>query len=70
LAEGASADEVLRRVMALGVVPGTALEVVRRAPMGDPTEYALRGYHLCLRRTEASRVEVWVDALDAAGAQP
>jgi Fe2+ transport system protein FeoA len=32
--------------------------VLRRAPLGDPVEYELRGYRLCLRRTEAMRIRV------------
>jgi ferrous iron transport protein A len=31
---------------------------VRRAPLGDPVVYELRGYHLCLRRSEATRIRV------------
>lgn len=40
------------RLRELGFVPGTALHVIRRAPLGDPIEVELRGYRLCLRRTE------------------
>lgn len=47
-----------RRLLDLGLVPGTALSVLRRAPLGDPVEYELRGYRLCLRRSEALRVHV------------
>ena len=47
-----------RRLLDLGFVPGTEIRVVRRAPFGDPVEYELRGYRLCLRRSEALRVEV------------
>lgn len=50
-----------RRLGDLGVLPDTPISVVRRAPLGDPSEYALRGYRLCLRRSEASRV--WVRRL-------
>jgi ferrous iron transport protein A len=35
-----------------GFVPGTSLEVVRRAPFGDPVEFDIRGYRICLRRAE------------------
>lgn len=54
-------DEVAgveRRLMALGFVPGTTVEVRRRAPLGDPTEYALRGTRISLRKHEASHVRV------------
>jgi Fe2+ transport system protein FeoA len=37
----------------LGLVPGTPVRVIRRAPLGDPLEVELRGYRLCLRRSEA-----------------
>ena len=47
-----------KRLLDLGFVPGTAVRVLRRAPLGDPVEYELRGYRLCLRRTEALRVRV------------
>jgi ferrous iron transport protein A len=47
-----------RRLLDLGFRPGTALRVVRRAPLGDPTSYELRGSHFCLRRSEADRVGV------------
>lgn len=42
----------------LGFVPGTEIAVIRRAPLGDPTVYALRGCELALRRSEAGRVRV------------
>ena len=47
-----------RRLLDLGFVPGTDVRVVRRAPLGDPVEYELRGYRLCLRRAEALRIHV------------
>jgi len=47
-----------RRLLDLGFVPGTEVRVVRRAPLGDPVEYELRGYRLCLRRSEALRIQV------------
>jgi ferrous iron transport protein A len=47
-----------RRLLALGLAPGTRVRVVRRAPLGDPTVYELRGYQLCLRRSEAAGVRV------------
>ncbi len=44
------------RLADLGLVPGTPVRVVRRAPLGDPLEIELRGYRLCLRRSEAGSV--------------
>lgn len=37
----------------LGLVPGTLIELIRRAPLGDPLEIRLRGYSLALRPAEA-----------------
>lgn len=54
--DGASALE--RRLMELGLVPGTAIEVVRRAPLGDPVEVRIRDVSLSLRRTETRRIHV------------
>jgi Fe2+ transport system protein FeoA len=47
-----------RRLLDLGFVAGTEVQVLRRAPLGDPVEYELRGYRVCLRRTEALRIAV------------
>jgi ferrous iron transport protein A len=46
------------RLLDLGFLPGTPVRVVRRAPLGDPTLYELRGYRLCLRRAEGMRIRV------------
>ncbi len=51
-------DAIGRRLLDLGLLPGTAISVVRRAPLGDPVVYELRGYRLCLRRSEAARIRV------------
>jgi len=51
-------DAIARRLRALGFRPDTDVTVVRRAPLGDPVVYELRGYRLCLRRSEARRVRV------------
>lgn len=49
---------IARRLMELGVLPGTEVEVIRRAPLGDPLEIALRGVHLSLRKSEARNIDV------------
>ncbi len=48
----------VRRLMELGLVPGTRVEVLRRAPLGDPIELRLRQIHLSLRRSEAAFIHV------------
>lgn len=49
-------DALARRLSDLGLWPGTVVEVVTRAPFGDPILFRLRGYRLALRREEARRV--------------
>ncbi|WP_198246352.1 FeoA family protein [methane-oxidizing endosymbiont of Gigantopelta aegis] len=47
-----------KRLLAMGLTPGTEFTVVRYAPMGDPIEIRLRGFSLTLRKDEASVVLV------------
>jgi Fe2+ transport system protein FeoA len=47
-----------RRLMELGLVPGTRLELLRVAPLGEPVELLLRGASLSIRKAEASVIEV------------
>ncbi len=47
-----------RRLMELGLVPGTRVEVVGIAPLGDPMELLVRGGSLSIRRAEAQGVAV------------
>ncbi len=49
-----------RRVMDMGLVGGAEIEMVKKAPLGDPIEYKLKGYHLTLRRAEARVIVVEV----------
>ncbi len=49
---------VRRRLLAVGLVPGAVVEVVRKAPLEDPVEYKVRGFSLSLRSREANLVEV------------
>jgi ferrous iron transport protein A len=49
---------VARRLMEMGVVPGAPVRVIKAAPLGDPIEIRVRGYHLALRRTEAQTISV------------
>lgn len=47
---------VRRRLLDMGLTPGTALEVTGKAPFGDPIEILVRGYKLSLRKSEAQNV--------------
>ena len=46
------------RLLEMGLLVGTTLELVRFAPMGDPLELKLRGYNLSLRKHEADLILV------------
>lgn len=47
-----------RRLLELGLVPGTQVRVVNVAPLGDPMELDVRGCRLSIRREEADSVQV------------
>jgi ferrous iron transport protein A len=49
---------VSQRLMEMGITPGVTIRFVGSAPLGDPLEYEVRGYRLCMRRTEAEQIEV------------
>jgi len=49
---------VYRRILDMGVVSGTLVEVQRVAPMGDPIEIRVKGYNLTLRTEEAANIQV------------
>jgi ferrous iron transport protein A len=49
---------VRRRLMDMGLVRGVPIQMLKTAPMGDPVEYLVRGYHLSLRKSEAQLVEI------------
>ncbi len=46
------------RLLDLGFVPGTPIRAVKRAPMGDPTTFEIRGYQVGLRRSESVLIDV------------
>lgn len=50
--------ELKRRLLEMGFCNGVSVEVIRRAPLGDPIEFRLRGYHLSLRDEQARHVHV------------
>jgi ferrous iron transport protein A len=48
------------RLMEMGLLVGTPVELVRFAPLGDPVEIKVRGYNLTLRKSEAEQIFVKV----------
>jgi Fe2+ transport system protein FeoA len=59
-------DFVRRKIMDMGIVKGTILEVISIAPFGDPINLLVRGYHLTLRKKEAEKIIVEDFELDGA----
>ena len=56
---GISAPALVRkRLLALGFIPGASIEAVRAAPLGDPVEYRIKGYHISLRKEDARYIAV------------
>jgi len=47
-----------QRLTEMGLTVGASIKVERLAPFGDPMEIVVRGYHLSLRKSEASGIEV------------
>ncbi|MDX2229537.1 MAG: FeoA family protein [Leptolyngbyaceae cyanobacterium bins.349] len=53
-----AARDYKRKLLAMGLTPGTELRVTRHAPLGDPTEISVRGFQLSLRKAEADALIV------------
>lgn len=51
---------VRKRLLDMGLVKGTEITVIRKAPLGDPVEFLLRGYNLSLRKKESDSVYVFM----------
>lgn len=51
-------DAITVRLMEMGLTDGEEIELIGRAPLGDPLEFAIRGYRLSLRAEEARRISI------------
>ena len=49
---------ISKRLMEMGVIPGTEIRVVKSAPFGDPIQIRVLGYSLALRKNEAASIEI------------
>lgn len=47
-----------RRMLDLGITPGTVIDVIRKSPLGDPIAYGIRGALIALREEEARQIMV------------
>jgi ferrous iron transport protein B len=53
-----------KRLTEMGFVSGTKAKVVKKAPLQDPIEYEIMGYHISLRRNEARHIEITTEQND------
>ena len=61
---------VKRRLVDMGLTPGTAITVKKIAPFGDPIEVTLRGYELSLRKEDAGKIELCAPGQEPHGSRP
>ncbi len=47
-----------KKLLSMGLTPGTYVNILRKAPLGGPLELSLRGFSLSLRRSEAKGIKV------------
>ncbi len=55
---GEKYDEIKRRIIEFGILPGTRMEVIKVAPFGDPIQVSLLEYDLIIRKSEAEKIVV------------
>ena len=68
---GNQSGAVKRRLVDMGLTPGTVVKVTKIAPLGDPLEVSLRGYELSLRKEDAGQIQIGpVQARPQAASQP
>ena len=51
-------SDLKQRLMTMGLIPGTRVEILNSAPLGDPIALRLRSYNLAMRRDDAAQIEV------------
>lgn len=51
-------SELKQRLLTMGLIPGTRVEILRTAPLGDPVAIRLRAYNLALRKDDAEKILV------------
>ncbi len=70
IARIAADTPVLRRLIEMGVTPGATVQLIRRAPLGDPIQVWLRGCYLTVRLRDAKEVQVTLCAKSSCAATP
>jgi ferrous iron transport protein A len=59
--EVSGASRIASRLMEMGFVPGTPVQVLRRAPFGGPVQYRVHGVSISMRIAEAACISVTSD---------
>ena len=57
-------EDLHYRLKELGLVAGTPVRVRRCAPLGDPMELSIRGYHLSIRKQDAAKILIKLETRD------
>ncbi len=55
---GFESSGATNRLMEMGMLPGSEVQVVRLAPFGDPMDLKVGGYHLSIRKAEAAQIRI------------
>lgn len=58
IAKVRGSGSIQRRIIDMGVVTGTKVEMLKFAPLGDPIEVRVKGFNLSLRKAEAEFIEL------------
>ena len=56
--QGIEPSEYQEKLMEMGCVPGAMIQLILKAPFGDPLAYELEGYTLSMRKSEAKSITV------------
>ena len=51
-------SKLKQRLMTMGLIPGTRVEILNSAPLGDPIAMRLRSYNLAMRKADAAQIQV------------
>jgi ferrous iron transport protein B len=67
---GSDRGAVKRRLVDMGLTPGTTVTVKKIAPFGDPIEVNLRGYEMSLRKEDAAKIVLCAPGEEPHGSRP
>lgn len=46
------------RLLEMGIIPGTKLKLIKKAPLGDPMQIQIRNFYLSIRKADAEMIEI------------